>query len=296
MQNNQISRLVRIGFLIFLGSLLSGCAGFTGLRTPLYDGEPVQYNEEAAEIYEERQEVTGDEKAYYFRYELSPDLWEPALSFTEAEPIILEEGTYEVGTDLPAGRAVLQGADSEFAPHLRIIHVGNITIYDDQEKVYFESLFNDASGIKYATVDLKLGHTVEVIGDSPEITVSYTESALPASGNQLIAGQYEVGKQIEPGTYQLANIQAPRKTILYWLQQGLENPRVIELIPSGGLLTEEVLLEQWENGLISSTEYELQMEKMTSGQENDPTIEFETGDKIYLPMLHSLELNKIESE
>lgn len=273
--------------------ILAGCAQFAGIRTPLYDGEPIVYDEEAATIYENHKEITGDEKEYYVRHDFSPDLWTPSLEFSGESTILLEQGTYEIGKDLPAGRAVLHGEDSDFAPNMRIIHVGTVTITDENESKYFETLFNDASGIKDAVVDLREGHTIEVVGDSPEITVTYVQSDDLSSENQLIAGLYEVGEHIEPGDYSITNIAAPRTTELYWFQEGKE-PRVIELLATGYTMTEEELDSEWEKGNINETEYNLQLDEIKKKADTQPTIELESGDKLYLPMIYSLKLVETE--
>lgn len=289
-----INRQCKLLFLSLTASgLLAGCAGFTGIRTPLYDGEPIVYDEEAATIYDEHKEIVGKEKEHYLRDDYSSDMWGSSLEFTEEESVLLEQGSYVIGKDLPAGRAVLHGEDSNFAPNMRIIHVGTLTITDEDNSIYFKTLFNDASGIKDAVVDLREGHTIEIVGDGPEVSVSYDSTADLSSENQLIAGIYEVGKHIEPGSYEITNISAPRTTELYWFQKEKE-PRVIELVVSGYAMTEEELDIEREKGNINATEYELQLEAIKNSASNQPTFTLELGDKLYIPMIFSLELVKME--
>ena len=57
MQKNNVKWLV--ASLSGMVVILSGCSEFNGLRTHLYNGEPVAPNEEAIAIYETSRESVG---------------------------------------------------------------------------------------------------------------------------------------------------------------------------------------------------------------------------------------------
>lgn len=287
--------------LLFMFSvLLAGCSDFNGLREPLYDGKPVKPDEEAIAIYHETREITGDEKDYYMRYPFSSAITDPSLAYPDEEPLLLEDGEYVIGEDIPAGRATLIGNESVFGSENTVIHVGNLTIRDEEEMVYFENVFHSEYGPLITQVDLIAGHTLEIIGTGPEITVFYSET-LPEDpyvlmdppellvnlerldfqqpiiedeeSVRLAAGIYEVGEHLKPGVYALGTVFAPHNTEMFVFHEG-EEPRVYELIttpmPDEGMEEPEVL-----------------------EQESYPEIELEMGDKIYPSLVHSLELRRV---
>ena len=112
MQKNRAKLLAAAltGMVFFL----SGCSEFSGFRKPLYNGETVAPNEEAITTYQESREIVGEEKAFYFRYPFSKAFYDASLTFTNEEPILLEEGIYIIGKDIPAGRVSLIGNESVF--------------------------------------------------------------------------------------------------------------------------------------------------------------------------------------
>lgn len=287
--------------LLFMFSmLLAGCSGFNGVRKPLYDGTPVKPDEEAIAIYHETREITGDEKDYYVRNPFSPEITNPSLVYPNEEPVLLEEGKYVIGEDIPAGRATLIGNESVFGSENTVIHVGNLTIRDKEEEVYFENVFHSEYGPLVTQVDLIAGHTLEIIGTGPEITVFYSET-LPEDpyilmdppellvnlerldfqqpiikdeeSVRLTAGIYEVGEHLEPGIYEIGVVVAPHNTEMLVFHEGQE-PRVFELItaplPAEG------------------------MEELEAVEpESYPKIKLEMGDKIYPSLVRSLELRRV---
>ncbi|WP_225743005.1 hypothetical protein [Marinilactibacillus sp. Marseille-P9653] len=289
----QQSKLTQMVGTIMLIGFLSGCSGYAGIRTPTYDGEPVQIDEEAVAAYRDHREIIGENKKLYLQKPFSPSLNEPALDFTEGDPVLLESGQYTIGEDLPAGRVYMRGADSNFAPDQRIIHVGTVTIMDEEDNLYFETLFNDAAGIKEAYIDLREGHLIKVVGENPEIMVNYEDSMQVDTSTTLITGQYEVGKQIDPGTYEIANVITPGVGVMYWFQ-GDQIPRIIELSVPQATMTEEELAEERKAGYLNETEYQLQLEAIEQAETQRPTVNLETGDRLSLPMVHTLELIKVE--
>ena len=280
----------KVGFYFFTSMLifLTACSQYTGLRTPLYDGEPIEPKEEAIELYRKTAEVTGAEKELYIRYPFSADILQKSLAYPNEAPLLLEGGRYVIGDDLPAGRATLLGNESSFSSENYDVHVGNLVIRDAAGEVYFENLFHSEYGQLLAQVDLISGHELTIIGNAPEITVFYEET-LPVDPYvlmdlpmiienigatnmqspvktiddgkvvQLVAGIYEVGLHLEPGEYLLSDFEAPHNSEMYIFGESL-TPRVIEL-----------LLNQ-------------------TAQEDPAKIKLEAGEKIYLNLARKLEL------
>lgn len=292
----------QIFFFLLLLMLLTGCTSFNGLRQPLYDGQPVEPDEEAIATYQESREITGDQKEYYTRYPFSQDITQPSLDYPNEAPIFLGEGDYTIGDEVPAGRASLLGNESVFVSENYDVQVGNFIIRDETGDVYFENLFHPTYGQLEAQVDLLPGHTIEIIGDNPEITVFYTpdfpddpyllmdppellvnldelEVTQPLVQNdaqkslQLTAGIYEVGEHIEPGIYDMTAVGAPHNTEMYVFSEG-EEVRVFELLVNEGI-----------DGEIENSSTEL-----------NPQIKLQVGDKVYLNLVSLLELQKVAAE
>ncbi|WP_368645365.1 hypothetical protein AB4027_10985 [Alkalibacterium putridalgicola] len=287
--------------------ILSGCSNFAGIRTPLYDGEPVEPNEEAIEEYAKTQKINEENEAHYYRYPLSETLFEPSLDFSDEEMVTLEKGAYTVGEDLPSGRVIFEGHPSDFSPDVFIIRAGNVTVYDTEGVVTFENHFQENSGVMQAVVDLREGQTIQVEGETPEIFVHYNEDAAgtdPESETEmeaetdssrtvaLMAGHYEVGRHIDAGTYTLETIEAPRTPVLYHFTDG--DIEVVELTQNRGAsprVPPDVLEEWFELGRITEDEYE-QNKELIENKPDKAVIELTDGDKLYLPMLNRLELEK----
>lgn len=279
--------------------VLLGCSQFTGIRKPLYDGVQVEPNEEAMAIYHKTNEVVGDEKAYYIRYPFSEAVREPSLAYPEEAPLLLEEGLYTIGEDLPAGRATLLGNESFFTSENNVVHVGNMLIRDEAGEVYFENLFHSDYGQLLAQVDLIDGHTLEIIGRNPEVTIFYSEElpkdryilmdppevlvnleridtsqplTISETGQkvQLSAGIFEVGEHFEPGHYEITSVIAPHATELYLFREN-EEVRVFELF-------------------VHALDEEADVVEEVGTR---PVIELQAGDKIYPSLVYALELTKI---
>ena len=295
MQKNRVKLLVTAltGMVLFL----SGCSEFSGLRKPLYDGEPVAPNEEAITAYQESREIVGEEKAFYFRYPVSEAIYDASLAFTNDEPVLLEEGTYTIGEDLPAGRVSLIGNESVFTSENNAVHVGNMMIRDTADVVYFENLFHSDYGQLIAQVDFIEGHEIEIIGDDPQITIFYTAEipedpyvlmdppellvnmdrlafqqpiVTDAASVTLSAGIYEVGEHLEAGHYEIKTIQAPHNTEMIRFRAG-EEPAVYELIQT----------------------HEMEEDSAEEIDMDYPMINLEVGDKIYTSLVRTLQLVKV---
>lgn len=295
---------------------MSACSNFQGLRTPLYDGEPFVANEESIEAYEDSREIVGEEKEYFLRYEMSQDIKESSLPFSDEEPVLLEEGEYIIGEDIPSGRVFLLGNQSYFqANEHQRVRIGNLIIRDQEDRVYFENHFHGAFGVLFTEVDFKEGHSVEIIGDRPEITAFYTEQMpenpyvlmeLPEvientremeellpdrspvqEGARLHSGIWEVGVHIEAGTYALTEFVAPREAEMYVFSQTEETPRVFAL--TNDLTSQLPLFENSQDledafaeGRLTWEEYEREQMLLLAGEDSEVIIELQVGDTIYL--------------
>lgn len=284
--------------------LLSGCASFTGIRSPKYNGETIGIDKEAITLYADSLEVHPDYTDKYFRYELSETLLEPSLPYFDKDSVILEEGTYVVGEDLEAGRVYLSAESSDFSAEMWIIHTGNLTVYDQEDTVVFENHFQDMAGAMQALVDLREGYRIELTGNDPIITVSYSDPVLPKSDYfseeaiELISGHYEVGEHIEAGTYSFESISVPQTTVLYRFSKEGE-VSVFELSSRyypGSKISPEDNEDYLEWGLISEKEFKANEEALLNYETAyRPEIELFEGDKLYLPMTYSLILEPTDN-
>ena len=295
----RLSKLT-VSFLLFLVTIiLSGCASFAGLRTPLYDGEPIVEHEEATALYKESKVIHDDFQEDYYRYPLSDSLFEESLDFTGKESIVLEGGNYVVGEEVEPGRVYLQGAESDFSPDMWIIHTAKMTVRDEEGVVTFENHFQDGNGVMTAVVDLREGDTIELSGNDPLVTVYYEDLTqmgefIEEGQTALIAGHFEVGKHIEAGTYEWQNGSAPRTSELYHFKSDGETD-VIELTTTNWsfMMTHEENDELYQLGYIGSEEHELNR-RMIDAQSGASTIELANGDKLYIPMIYQIVFEKVD--
>lgn len=166
---------------------LSACSNFSGIRTPKYDGRPFEVQPEKIAAYAESREIIGEEKEYYINEPFSLDILLPSLEYTGHEPVLLEEGTYVIGEDVPVGRVniigekedptvVIAGSEDPFAPPSpEEYNVGTMTIRDEEGQFYFENMYHPFYGVLITQVDFIEGHTIEITGNNPEIVVFYDE-------------------------------------------------------------------------------------------------------------------------
>ena len=294
-----MKKLSRLPFVLTTLFILAGCSGFTGIREPLYDGRPIERDEEAISIYNASGEIVGEEKDYYFRHPFSEDIYQPSLDFPDQEPFLLRDGKYVIGEDVEPGRVTLLGNQSVFTSENYDVHLGNLIIRDEAGEIYFENLFHAAYGQLVAQVDLIPGHTIEIIGRDPEITVFYSEqipedpymlmdppqllvnleqlfvqqpiSRMDDNIIDLTTGIYEVGPHLEAGTYEILDFHAVHSTTIFLFNEE-EDTRVFELVVDEEKTPEELELE----------------DKLK--------IELQEGEKIYLELISSLVLQRDEND
>jgi hypothetical protein len=180
-------KLIPMGAVMTCMLLLSGCTSFSGLRTPKYDGRPFETQPEKIAAFEESNEIIGEEKNLYISEPFSPDIHDASLDYVANEPILLEEGSYIIGQDIPAGRVTLIGEkddpshditafrDPSAPPSPEEYNVGTMTIRDEEDMFYFENMFHPYYGVQIAQVDFIAGHTIELYGSEPEIVVFYQD-------------------------------------------------------------------------------------------------------------------------
>ncbi|MCC5894012.1 MAG: hypothetical protein JJU16_00990 [Alkalibacterium sp.] len=284
--------------LLFLG----GCASYTGIRPPRYDGQTIEQNDEAIMDYQDHSQVAEEDETLYVRYPLSKALWEPSYEFSDNESLELNEGTYTVGEDLPEGRVYLQGESSDFSPDRWIIHTANVIIRDREEAVVFEQHFQDDVGVMQAVVDLREGQTITLTGNDPIVFVSYTDASaamMDQSGEEsesitLLSGHYEVGNQIEAGEYTIDGVISPRASELY-IFSGESDQTIIELhsrLNPYHLVSAEENQELLNLRQITPDMYEMNELNRERFEDNKPTLILNEGDTLYLPMVNQLILEK----
>ncbi len=175
-------------FLSGLILLLSACSSFSGLRTPLYDGEPFIAQPDKIAAYAKSREIIGEEKELFLPELFSEAILKPSMDYIDHEPVLLEEERiYTVGADLPASRVTMIGekndpnqiidfdTDPLAPPKPEEYEVGTMTIRDAEGNFYFENMFHPFYGVNIIQVDLIEGHTIELIGNNPKVVIFYDE-------------------------------------------------------------------------------------------------------------------------
>lgn len=299
LQYKRLSGIVGLSMgLIFL----TGCVSFTGLRSPRYNGQSIEQDDEAIQLYSDYAQVDEGNEHLYLRHPYSDSLREASMDFTDNEAAELNEGTYIVGEELPAGRAYLQGESSDFSPDRWIIHTANVVIRDEDEAVVFEQHFQDDNGVMQAFVDLREGHTVTLTGNDSILYVDYSDQSDLLSNQDgeesdsvsLISGHYEAGNQIEAGEYTIAEVISPRASELY-VFTGDSDRNIIELhsrLNPYHIVSEEDNQQMLDFGEITPAMFEMNELNRERFEENKPTLILNEGDTLYLPMVNQLILEK----
>lgn len=208
---------------------------------------------EKVKLYEENNEIIGSENE-----ELIGDISETiynSIDRSNAEAEGIELSPIELlGEELvPAeGRYRIAAGEYHGVPQS-----GRVLVSDKDGKLLIDELLDYGYGISSVTVDLDGTHMVHVDGiDYVVITPVATELS-----NELTAGIWEVGKDIEAGAYSV--IPAPDFSVGYLqiFEEG-ETPRVFEFLDASPNSKIEVQLKDGQIIKISSLNM-LQFEPMS---------------------------------
>ncbi|MHA6253273.1 hypothetical protein [Oceanobacillus sp. CAU 1775] len=163
---------------------------------------------------EERDELIGD---------VSDTIYESIdRDATDPEEIFLSSiGKDGVQITPPAGRYWIGSMGFSGAPES-----GRIVVYDEDDKLLIDQLYDQGFGGSSVTVDLNGTHTVHIDGlNEAQITPVETEFY-----NELTSGIWEVGKDVEAGEYDIMGTDYGFG-YLHVFEEGKE-PRVFEFLNS----------------------------------------------------------------
>lgn len=327
------NKFIRFGaFWVFL-LILSGCSSFTGIRTPRYDGQLIEADEEKIEAYETSNEIIGEEKELYLPETITQEIRAESLDYTEHEPVLLEEGTYVIGEDLPAGRVTLNGQkenpmlifpgdeNTAGAPMEATGNkVGTMFVRDEAGDLYFENMFHPLYGVLIAQVDFIEGHTIEIIGEQANVVVFYADEIPedPFIFDTRKEDYYAQFEDLEEG--EIGGSYSEDETIPVETDQPLtilENDQNLELkagiyevgkhfepglyeMTNGWVPThsQAYLFREGEDVRVFEIADILYSRPWTIGEaetdENPPTIDLQAGDKLYLSYIEKLTLTKVD--
>ena len=180
-------------FSVLLMTLfLTGC-GFSGIMPEKYDGEALEVNEEAAELYKNENKLlnAGMEDRFHF---INTSVERTAESTGEA--VMISAGTYEIGEDIEEGRYRIGGGDTS---------AGALVTYDSEGT----RLLEIAMGI-FTTdliLDLSEGMQLDYKSRDAEIELVPAEEGMMKAGSNenfiIPPGIHEIGKHLEAGEYSL---------------------------------------------------------------------------------------------
>lgn len=184
--------------VLLMTLFLAGC-GFSGIMPEKYDGETMEVNEEAAELYKNENKLlnAGMEDRFHF---LNTTVERTAESTGEA--VTISAGSYDIGEDIEEGRYEIGGGDTS---------AGALVTYDSEGTRILEI----AMGI-FTTdliLDLTDGMQLDYKSRDAEIElVPAEEDVTAAAGNEnfiIPAGIHEIGKHLESGEYSLLTDYLP---------------------------------------------------------------------------------------
>lgn len=237
MQLNQSREMWKRRFLFSVGMslfFLSGCGNFNGFASERYDGQKVEKDTQAIEMYTKRQEIVGEAKDYYLTEPFSPDMSRSPLSFNDGHWHTLESKTYTIGKDFPESRYIIS-LGGEFGK-------GNIRLEDREGILKVEEYLHANMGVVRLEADFYEGDQLIISGAEEGELLAFSTEELPEEFKEMLifsdmtpkageiilgTGTWHVGKQIEPGEYQLIN-QPPNGYVYTFSPNQLE-PSVIEL-------------------------------------------------------------------
>lgn len=205
-----------MGLVLASGLMLAACSTDDG--TVEEDATNAEPTESVVDTEEESEESSGAQGA---------------MSDTLSGVRNLEDGQYVVGEDVPAGRYVITGQEP-----------GNLMIENNENRnTSIMETLNDEDidmGVPSATVDLTEGDEIELMG--LELT-TFTPVKERTRSDVLTTGTWDVGTDIEPGSYEVTTTGSKSGKIMVYEGIG-ELPLVDQPIdPEGELGPESVTLE-----------------------------------------------------
>lgn len=225
------SILLQTSVLLVMSFLLSGCASWKGLMPEKYDGKTVQRDETSIEAYSKAKEIVGESKDLYILEPFSESLLNPSLPLEESDFFKIEAGEYVVGEDFPAGRYQFRYMNEQLEPHL--MNNATLRVTDEKDQLMTEELLTPYK-IGYVETDLYEGNKVSLSGEGFSVEMGASKDSASQLVKQplevgevlLTNGVWEVGKQLEAGTYVFTEL--PPGGYLYLFDNTLD-PRVFEL-------------------------------------------------------------------
>lgn len=211
--------------------ILSGCTGWTGLLPERYDGRLIERNEEVNAAYHENQEIIGEGKEWYLLEPFSEEILAPSLPFSQAPSQQMEPGVYTAGEDFPEGRYRFLYAQD--AMQNGPMNNATLRVTDSDGQLILQELLSPMSAT-LVEVDLKAGNIVSLAGEEFPVKMGtealpeqllYEMGATPEADVILYTGIWEVGEQIEAGTYTIS--QQPPTGFLYVFEESIE-PRIYQ--------------------------------------------------------------------
>lgn len=223
-----------MGLVLASGLLVAACS--TDDEAVEEDATSAEPTESVMDAEEESEESSGAQGA---------------MSDTLSGVKNLEDGQYVVGEDVPAGRYVITGQEP-----------GNLMIENNENRnTSIMETLNDEDidmGVPSVTVDLAEGDEMELMG--MELT-TFTPVKERTRSDVLTTGTWDVGTDIEPGSYEVTTTGSKSGKIMVYEGIG-DLPLVDQPIDPEGELSPESVTVELEEGqqVIISVSPELSFE------------------------------------
>lgn len=197
--------------------------------------------------YQENNEIIGEEKDELIG-DISPTIYETVDRNNEDAEEVIIFPVERPGSSVipPPGRYTIYPNQVGGDPI-----AGRVVVYDENEVLLVEETIDSNFGLSGVTVNLDGSHTVYIDGLDH---VSIVPTPNEGSSNELGAGIWEVGKDIEPGNY---TVEAESDYFYGYLQlfeEGKE-PRVFEILNNPTRSTVNVDLEEGQILKITGLSY-----------------------------------------
>lgn len=214
MKNTTTALINRGILLLFVVVLLGGCNRY--LNAPSFNHMTVvEKNSEL--VGDEKEEIVGNVSKTIF------DSIDRSNSNAESvETGVIEKTGMEI--QVSEGRYLIFAGPA-----------GNVFIYDDEGDLLIRELFDTMSGASSLTVDLSEQHTLFFDGGLEGATIRPAETLI---SNELTPGIWEVGKDIQEGTYSISIEYGIGHLQIFELD---EEVRVYELIGGDYTQTESMV-------------------------------------------------------